>query len=310
MDLKDKKILLTGGGGFLGKFVFKKLLEHGAEEKNIFAPGSREHDLREKEICKKAVEGRDLILHLAASVGGLKFVRDFPGEAFYDSAAMSLNLIDAAYRAGVKKFVGVGSVCSYPKFAPLPFKEENLWDGYPEPDNAFYGLAKKFMLVQTQAYRRQYGFNGIHLLMVNLYGPGDNFNPERSHVIPALIRKIAEAKKASRDYIEVGGSGNASREFLYAEDAAEGIALAAMRYDKPEPVNLGSGEEISIRDLVATLCRLMDFKGEARWGANYPEGQPRRKFDVSKAQQEFGFKAATNLESGLKKTIEWDLEHE
>jgi GDP-L-fucose synthase len=307
MELRDKKILLTGGGGFLGSAVKRELLRRGASEENIFVPRSTEYDLREKEVCKKVVQVQDIVIHAAASVGGLKFVRDFSAQAFYDSAAMALHMIEESYRAGVEKFVGIGSVCSYPKLGEMPFKEESLWDGYPEPDNAHYGLAKKMMLVQTQAYQKQYGFNGIHLLLVNLYGPHDNFDPERSHVIPALIRKVAEAKKENKDYVEVWGTGSASREFLYVDDAANGIVLATEKYDKPEPVNIGSGEEVTIKNLVETICELMDYNGEIRWDASKPDGQPRRKFDVSRAEKEFGYTSKTDFKTGLQQTIDWYL---
>jgi GDP-L-fucose synthase len=224
---------------------------------------------------------------------------------FYDNAIMGIQLMEAARLAGVEKFVALGTICCYPKFTPVPFKEEDLWNGYPEETNAPYGLAKKMLLVQAQAYRQQYGFNAIFLMPVNMYGPGDNFDPKSSHVIPALIRKVVEAKKEGRDYIEAWGTGKATREFLYVEDGAEGIILATERYDKPEPVNLGSGMEISIKDLAELICRLMDFKGEIRWDTTKPDGQPRRRLDTSKAEKEFGFKAKTNFEEGLKKTIEW-----
>lgn len=307
MGLKDKKILVTGGGGFLGKFIVKKLLDRGISENNIFTPSFQEFDLRIREKCDVVVQKKDIVIHLAAKVGGILFNKKHPAEAFYDNAMMALNLIEASYKAGVQKFVGIGTVCAYPKIIPMPFKEENLWNGYPEETNAPYGLAKKMMLAQSQAYNQQYGFNAIHLVMINLYGPGDNFNPESSHVIPALIKKVADAKKINSNYIEVWGTGKATREFLYVEDAAEGIILAAEKYDKPEPVNLGSGMEISIKDLIETICRLMDFKGEIRWDSSKPDGQPRRTLDVSRAEKEFSFKAKVNFEEGLKKTINWYL---
>lgn len=304
-SLNDKKILVTGGAGFLGSLVVKKLKERGVSETNISIPRSKEFDLRDRNICDDIVRGKDVIMHLAARVGGIGFNKEHPAEAFYDNAIMALNMIDAAHKAEVKKFVGIGSVCAYPKFAPIPFKEESLWDGYPEETNAPYGLAKKMMLVQSQAYRRQYGFNAIHLLLINMYGPGDNFNLNTSHVIAALIKKIADAKEEGKDYIEVWGTGKATREFLYVEDAAEGIILAVEKYDKPEPVNLGSGMEISIKDLAETICRLMDFKGEIHWDTSKPDGQPRRCLDVSHAEKEFGFKAKTSFKIGLRATIEW-----
>jgi len=262
MKIDNKKILLTGGAGFLGSYVGEKLLARGVPRRNIFIPQSKAHDLRQWENCKKAVRGRDVVIHLAAKVGGIGFNREKPGELFYDNLLMGIQLMEAARLAGVEKFVAVGTVCAYPKFTPTPFKEENLWDGYPEETNAPYGLAKKMLLVQAQAYRKQYGFNAIYLLPVNLYGPGDNFDPQSSHVIPALIRKVGEAKKEGKDYIEVWGSGYTTREFLYVQDAAEGIVRATERYNKPDPVNLGSGSEISIKNLVKIICRLMDYRGE------------------------------------------------
>ena len=303
-SLNDKKILLTGGAGFLGKHVAKKLIEHGAEEKNVYVPRSSEKDLRKYETCEEIVKGCDLVIHVAGKVGGIGFHQKHSAEAFYDNAAMALNLIEASYRAGVKKFVGVGSVCSYPKFAPIPFREDDLWNGYPEETNAPYGLAKKMMLVQSQAYREQYGFNAIHLLMVNLYGPGDHFDLLNSHVVMALIGKVADAKKNNKDFIEVWGTGSPTREFLYAEDAAEGIVLAAEGYDKGDPVNLGSGIEISIKELAELICRLMDYRGEIRWDRTKPDGQPRRALDVSRAEREFGFKAKVDFEEGLRRTID------
>ncbi len=242
---------------------------------------------------------------MAAKVGGIGFNQEKPGELFYDNLLMGIQLMEAARQAGVEKFVALGTVCAYPKFTPVPFKEDDLWNGYPEETNAPYGLAKKMLLVQSQAYRTQYGFNSIFLLPVNLYGPGDNFDLKSSHVIPALIRKVFEAKKEGRDYIDAWGTGSPTREFLFVEDAAEGILSAAEKYDKPEPVNLGSAMEISIKDLLELICRLMDFKGEIRWDATKPDGQPRRCLDTSRAEKEFGFKAQTAFEDGLKKTIVW-----
>jgi len=305
MNLKNKKILLTGGVGFLGRFVFKKLLEGGVKEDDIFIPRIKNYDLRKKEDCLEITKGKDIVIHLAAKVGGINFNKENPATTFYDNASMALNIIDASYKNNVKKFVGIGSVCEYPKFTPVPFQEAHLWDGYPEETNAPYGLAKKMMLVQSQAYRQQYGFNAIHLLLINMYGPGDNFNLDTSHVIAALIKKVADAKKEGKDYIEVWGTGKATREFLYVEDAAEAIILATEKYDKPDPVNIGSSTEISIKDLVETICRLMDFKGEIRSDISKPDGQPRRRLDVSRAEKEFGFRAQTNFEIGLQKTIEW-----
>jgi len=310
MDLKNKKILVTGGAGFLGLFVVKKLIERGVPKENIFIPRSKDFDLLKWENCQKVVKDKDVVIHLAAKVGGIGFNQKYPGELFYDNLIMGVQLMEAARQAGIEKFVAIGTICAYPKFTPVPFKEEDLWSGYPEETNAPYGLAKKMLLVQAQAYRQQYGFNAIYLLPVNLYGPGDNFNPESSHVIPALIKKVADAKKENKDFIEVWGTGKATREFLYVEDAAEGIILATEKYDKPDPINLGSGMEISIKDLVETICRLMNFKGEIRWDTLKPDGQPRRCLDVTRAEKEFGFKAKTDFETGLKRTIEWYLEND
>ena len=303
--LKNKKILLTGGNGFLGHFVFKKLLENGVKENNISIPRTKGCDLREKENCLKVTKNIDVVIHLAGRVGGILFNKSHPAEIFYDNAAMALNIIDSAYKNNVEKFIGIGSVCEYPKFTPTPFEEKDLWNGYPEETNAPYGLAKKFMLVQSQYYRQQYSFDAIHILLLNLYGPRDNFDLQSSHVIPALIRKVDEAKKEDKNYIEIWGSGKATRGFLYAEDATEGIIMAAEKYSKPEPLNLGTDFEISIKDLVNLICKLMDFKGEIRWDTSKPDGQPRRMLDVTRAKQEFGFVAKTNFEEGLKKTIEW-----
>ncbi len=305
MNLQNKKIVVTGGAGFLGSFVVEVLLCRGVPKKNIVIPRSKKTDLREKKNCLKAVQGKDMVIHLAAKVGGIGANRERPGEFFYDNLIMGVELMEAARREGVEKFVAVGTVCAYPKYAPTPFKEDDLWNGYPEETNAPYGLAKKMLLVQAQAYRQQYGFNAIYLLPVNLYGPRDNFSPDSSHVIPALIKKVADAKRGKKKYIEVWGSGKATREFLYVEDAAEAIVLAAEKYEKPDPVNIGSGKEIAIKDLVKTICRLMDFKGEIRWDKTKPDGQPRRLLEVSRAERAFGFRAKTDFEEGLKKTITW-----
>jgi len=309
INLTKKKILVTGGAGFLGSHVIEKLLARGVPKENIFIPTYPEFDLRKLENCQKVVQGQDIVIHLAAKVGGIGLNREKPGELFYDNLIMGIQLMEEARKASVEKFVAIGTICAYPKFTPVPFKEENLWNGYPEETNAPYGLAKKMLLVQAQAYRQQYGFNAIYLLPVNLYGPRDNFDPSSSHVIPALIRKVYEAKKEGRNYIEVWGTGKATREFLYVEDAAEGIILATEKYDKPEPVNLGSGFEISIKNLVELICQLMDFKGEIRWDTTKPDGQPRRCLDVSKAEKEFGFRAKTKFEEGLKKTIDWYIKY-
>ena len=307
MELKNKKILITGGAGFLGSFVVKKLLKLGVPKENIVIPRSKDSDLRKWGNCLEVTKNQNVVVHLAAKVGGIGFNREQPGEMFYDNIMMGAQLMEAARQTGVEKFVAVGTVCAYPKFTSVPFKEDRLWDGYPEETNAPYGLAKKMLLVQAQAYRQQYGFNAIYLLPVNLYGPGDNFNPKFSHVIPALIRKVAGAKKEGKNFIEVWGTGKATREFLYVEDAAEGIILATKKYDKPEPVNIGSGKEISIKNLIKLICRFMNFKGEIRWDTTKPDGQPRRRLDVNRAKKEFGFLAKTDFETGLKKTIKWYL---
>lgn len=305
MDLKKKKILLTGGAGFLGGYVFKALLSLGVPRESIFVSRSKEYDLRSFRDCRRAVEGKHLVIHLAATVGGIGFNQEKPGELFYDNIAMGAHMIEAAYRAGVEKFVALGTICSYPKSPPAPFREEYLWSGYPEETNAPYGLAKKALLVQSQAYRKQYGFNSIFLLPVNLYGPGDSFDPSRSHVIPALIKKIADAKMQGEKSVTLWGTGRPTREFLYVEDAARGIVAAAQNYDKPDPVNLGSGTEISIKELAGLMCRFIGYQGEIRWDAEKPDGQPRRRLDVSRAEREFGFCANTDFENGLKRTIDW-----
>ncbi len=305
IDLKNKKILVTGGNGFLGKYVIQKLKERGVPEENIFAPSSSEIDLRTWEGCVKAVAGQNVVIHLAAVVGGIGANREHPGQFFYENLMMGVQLMEAARQAHVEKFVAIGTVCAYPKFTPIPFKEDDLWNGYPEETNAPYGLAKKMLLVQAQSYRAEYGFNAIYLLPVNLYGPRDNFDLQSSHVIPALIRKVADAKNSNQPFIELWGTGSASREFLYVEDAAEAIVLATEKYEKSDPVNLGSGMEISIKDLIGVISRLMDFKGEIHWDPTKPDGQPRRYLDVSRAEKEFGFKAKTTFEEGLKKVIDW-----
>lgn len=305
MDFKNKKILLTGGAGFLGQGVYKKLLERGVKKEDIFIPRSAEYDLQKKEVCDEVVKGQDIIIHVAAKVGGLWYHVGREAEFFYENAIMALNLIDSSYRAGVKKFVGLGSVCEYPDDAPIPFREDDLWNGYPSKITAPYGLSKRMMLIASQAYNAQYGFNAIHLLQINLYGPGDDFDPKSSHAIPALIRRVYEAKKTGKNFIEVWGDGTASREFFYIEDAAEGIVLATEKYDKPAPVNLGAGRSISIKDLAELICRLMDFKGEIRWDISKIGGQLRRQLNVSLAEKEFGFRAKTTFEDGLKKTIDW-----
>jgi len=300
-----KNVLITGGAGFLGSSLVRTLEEHGLPRESMRIPRSRDLDLRRWESCVAAVDGIDLVIHLAAKVGGIGYNMANPGSLFYDNAVMGIQLVEAARQAGVGKFVAIGTICAYPKFTPVPFREENLWEGYPEETNAPYGLAKKMLLVQAQAYRQQYGFNAIYLLPVNLYGPGDNFDPASSHVIPALIKKFVEAVESGAKSVEVWGTGAASREFLYVDDAAEGIALAAELYDKPDPVNLGAGFEITIRDLATLIADITGFTGEIVWDTTKPDGQPRRCLDVSRAEREFGFRARTKFEDGLKETVEW-----
>ena len=307
-DITNKKILVTGGSGFLGTKVIRSLVSHGALTENIFAPTHAEVDLLNYEDCQKAVKGQDIVIHMAAVVGGIGANREHPGKFFYENALMGIQLIEAARLAGVKKFVTIGTICAYPKFTPVPFKEEDLWSGYPEETNAPYGLAKKMLLVQSQAYRAEYGFNGIYLLPTNLYGPGDNFDPLSSHVIPALIKKVYEAKRSVAPFIEAWGTGIPTREFLYVDDAAEAIVLATEKFDGAEPVNLGSGVEISIKALTELICELMEYDGEIKWDATKPDGQPRRQLDPSRAEKEFGFKAQVQFREGLKKTIDWYIE--
>ncbi len=300
-----KRITVTGGAGFLGRFVTKKLRPHDGAE--VFVPRSRDYNLIEKaDILRMLDDSRpELIIHLAAVVGGIGHNQKSPGQFFYDNLMLGAQLMEHARLRGVKKFVAVGTVCAYPKFTPVPFKEGDLWDGYPEETNAPYGLAKKMMLVQSQAYRQQYGFNSIFLLPANLYGPGDKFDAETSHVIPALIRKCLEARRKGSEFIEVWGSGKASREFLYVEDCAEGIVKAAALYDESDPVNLGNGREVTIKDLIDTIARLTNFHGEIRWDTGRPDGQPRRQLDTARAFERFGFRAQTALEDGLQRTISW-----
>ena len=301
----NKKILLTGGAGFLGSAIVDELHRSGVTDDQITIPRSKTCNLRTFENCVEAVKGKDIVIHLAAKVGGIGFNQQYPGELFFDNAIIGIQLIEAARRAGVKKCVILGTVCAYPKFTPVPFREDDLWNGYPEETNAPYGLAKKMLLVQSQAYRQQYGFNSIYLLPVNLYGPRDNFNPDSSHVIPALIKKFVEAVENGHCPVAVWGTGAASREFLYVDDCARAIVLATEKYDKPEPVNIGAGREISIKDLVNLIADITGFKGEIRWDVTKPDGQPRRCLDVSRARDEFGFEAKTGFEEGLKATVEW-----
>jgi len=304
-----KKILVTGGAGFLGSFIVKKLLnEKNVDLENIRIPRSRIMDLRKWENCVEVVKDVDVVIHLAAKVGGIGFNRKYPATLFYDNAIMGLQLMEAARMEAVNKFVAIGTVCAYPKHTTVPFREENLWNGYPEETNAPYGIAKKVLLVQAQAYKQQYGFNTIFLLPVNLYGPRDNFDPESSHVIPALIKKMVDAKLGGKNEVVVWGTGKPSREFLYVEDAAEGILMAAENYDKADPVNLGTGREITIKDLVNLLMELTEYEGKILWDTSKPDGQPRRCLEISKAKEEFGFEAKINLKEGLRKTIEWYYE--
>ena len=274
-------------------------------KKNIFIPRSRELDLRVRENCEKAVKGADVVIHLAALVGGIGFNQKNPGRLFYDNLIMGVELMEAARKEGVEKFVALGTICAYPKYTAVPFNEETLWNGYPEETNAPYGLAKKMLLVQAQSYRGQYGFNAIYLLPVNLYGPGDNFDPKSSHVIPALIKKVDDAQRKRERSITVWGGGKASREFLYVDDAARAIVLAAERYSGREPVNIGAGFEITIKELIGLIASLMGYTGEIRWDTSKPDGQPRRMLDISRAQKEFGFTASTSFKKGLAKTIAW-----
>lgn len=303
-DLEGKRVVVTGGAGFVGSFLCPRLEARGAE---VFSPRRRDFDLTEQsDVRRLIIEQRpDVVIHLAAEVGGIGANRENPGRFFYANAVMGINLIEESRRSGVEKFVQVGTVCAYPKFTPVPFKEEDLWEGYPEETNAPYGIAKKSLLVMLQAYREQYDFNGIYLLPVNLYGQGDNFDLQSSHVIPALIRKFVHARDSGEDTVDVWGTGSASREFLYVEDAARGIALATERFDGPEPINLGAGREVTIRELVETIANLVGFEGEIRWDASKPDGQPRRMLDTSRAREMFGFEAETELEQGLDKTIAW-----
>lgn len=306
MDLSKKRITVTGGKGFLGTHLVRKLIEDRGCQ-NVFIPDLPEYDLRNIENIKRMFDNQkpNIVIHLAAVVGGIGANRENPGKFFYDNAIMGIQLMHEAFLRKIEKFVALGTICCYPKFTPVPFKEENLWNGYPEKTNAPYGLAKKMLLVQSQAYRQQYGFNSIFLMPVNLYGPGDNFDPKSSHVIPASIKKCFDAIENGDDHILVWGTGKASREFLYVEDATEGIILATEKYNKSDPVNLGVGFEIRIKDLIELIAKLTGFKGKIVWDNSKADGQPRRMLDTSKAQEEFDFKAKTNFEEGLKKTIEW-----
>ncbi len=302
----NKKVLVTGGAGFLGSHLVARLQKLNAI---ITIPRSKKNDLRKREVCKQMVQGQDIVIHLAAKVGGIGYNMLHPGEMFFDNILMGAQLMEEARLAGVKKFVALGTICAYPKITPIPFKEKDLWMGYPEETNAPYGLAKKMLLVQSQAYRQQYGFNSIFLLPVNLYGPGDNFDPESSHVIPSLIKKVYEAKINMRKEVTVWGTGKPTREFFYVEDAAEAIILATEKYNKPDPVNIGAGFEISIKQLVKLICKLMDYNGKIIWDKSKPDGQPRRMLDTTKAEKEFGFTAKTDFAFGLEKTIAWYIKY-
>jgi GDP-L-fucose synthase len=309
LELSNKRILVTGGAGFLGRQVIDQLCKAGANAEKISVTRSRDCDLRSMENCKRAVDQQDIVIHLAAHVGGIGLNREKPAELFYDNLMMGTQLIHAAYQAEVEKFVCVGTICAYPKFTPVPFKEDDIWNGYPEETNAPYGVAKKALLVQLQAYRQQYGFDGIYLLPVNLYGPEDNFDTRSSHVIPALIRKVHEAQVQGQKEIPVWGDGSPTREFLYSEDAARGIVMGTQLYADSEPVNLGTGYEISIRDLINLICELMEYDGEIVWQTEQPNGQPRRCLDTERAKQAFGFTAQVDFKQGLKNTIEWYRQH-
>ena len=305
IDLKTKKIIVTGGAGFLGKYVASKLKER--QYRNVFIPLIEEYDLRDIEDIKRmyADAKADIVIHLAAIVGGIGANRENPGTFFYDNLIMGIQLIEQARLNHIEKFIALGTICAYPKLTPVPFREDNLWDGYPEETNAPYGLAKKMLLVQSQAYRAQYGFNSIFLLPVNLYGPGDNFDPKSSHVIPALIKKFYDAKMNNEVDVMLWGTGNATREFLYVKDCAEAIILAAEKYDKREPINIGAGFEISIKELAEKIRDIIGFNGKVIWDLTKPDGQPRRSLDTTRAEEEFGFKAKTNFNEGLKQTIDW-----
>ena len=301
----DKRILVTGGGGFLGKHLVAQLREKRPAA--IFAPSKAEYDLVHEATIRRVYEDTrpNIVIHLAAVVGGIGANRANPGEFFYDNLIMGVQLMESARRYGVEKFVALGTICAYPKFTPIPFREEDLWNGYPEETNAPYGLAKKMLLVQADAYRTQYGFNAIYLLPVNLYGPGDNFDPDSSHVIRAMIRKCVEAVRNNSRRIVLWGTGKPTREFLYVEDCAEAIVLATERYNDRQPVNLGSGMEISIKELATIIARMTGFSGEIAWDTSQPDGQPRRSLNVGKADRLFGFRARTNFEDGLRRTIDW-----
>ena len=307
---QGRRVMVTGGGGFLGQAVVRELTGNGASE--IFVPRSAQYDLRTVDGIRAALaDGRpDMIIHLAAVVGGIGANREHPGSFFYQNAVMGIQLMEAARLAGVGRYLTVGTVCSYPKFTPVPFREETIWDGYPEETNAPYGLAKKMLLVQSQAYRDEYGFDAVYVIPVNLYGPGDNFDPASSHVIPALIRKIVDANARGDATVPVWGTGSASREFLYVDDAARGVVLAAARLVGPDPVNLGVGQETTIRELVERICTIVGYRGTLEWDATKPDGQPRRALDTSRAREAFGFTAGVSFDDGLRRTIDWWRAHQ
>ena len=307
MKLQNKQILVTGGAGFLGNYVVKKLLDRGVSKEQIIVPRSHNSDLTKEDNCHRIVKDKDIVIHLAGNGGGIGYNRKYPGSIFYDNVMMGIQLMEAARKENVEKYVTIGTVCSYPKFAPIPMKEEDIWSGYPEETNAAYGLSKKILLVQGNAYRQQYNFNSIHLLLVNLYGPRDNFDPEQSHVIAAMIKKFLYALNNRQD-VELWGTGRVSREFLFVEDAAEAIICAAEKYNKPEPVNLGSDSEITIRKLAEIISSVIGYEGKIIWDTSKPDGQPRRRLNINRAKKEFGWTPKVNIISGLKKTIEWYLQ--
>ena len=302
-----KKLIITGAYGFLGSYVKKRFLKGGYRETDLFCPRHKNYNLTRLEDVRRMYNDfkAEQVLHIAADIGGIGYSKNNPGRQYYNNTLMNTFVLDEAMKAGVKKFLGIGSVCAYPKFAPIPFQEDDLWNGYPEESNAAYGLTKKMMLEQSKAYRQQYGFNAIHLVQVNLYGPGDNFDLENSHVIPATIRKIDEAKEKGISEVVMWGDGTPTREFLFVEDSAEAIFQAMQHYDKPDPVNIGSGTDISIQNLVKLIGQLMDYSGDFIWDTTKPNGQPKRRLDVSRAQKEFGFQTKVDFTEGLKKTIEW-----
>lgn len=301
-----KKVLLTGGAGFLGKVIAHKLKKLGVDP---LIPRSATQDLRKRDVCEKIVKDIDVVIHAAGNVGGIGYNRQHPGTLFFDNLMMGVQLMEEARLAKVSKFVSLGTICAYPKYTPVPFKEEDIWNGYPEETNAPYGLAKKMLLVQAQSYREEFGFNSIFLLPVNLYGPGDNFDPSSSHVIPALIKKFIDAKLRRDEFVSVWGSGKATREFLYVDDCAEAVIMATEKYNKSDPVNIGSSFEISIKDLANLIRDLVDYKGKIIWDTTKPDGQPRRKLDTTRAEKEFGFKSTTDFKTGLQKTIDWYIKN-